>query len=421
MEVKFYEDLLRRELVVAQGCTEPLALAYAGSLASHVLDEEPIKAILECSGNIIKNVRCVAVPNSEEFNGIKASVLLGVFGGDHTKGFECILNINDSAKNKAKEFIENDNIIVNNLISKEKLHIKLFLYGKENNCSIEIRRNHLNVVKIIKNNEIVFENNVEDIIEDKGCYVNYLSFDKIFEYTNTCDLKTISDIIEKQYEYNFDIAKSGFAGAYGVAIGKAIISTGNTLDNKIKAYTASASEARMCGCVKPVIINSGSGNQGLSTSVPVIVYAKENNISLEKTFRALVLANLLTIKQKYKIGTLSAFCGVVSSCCSAGAAITYLAGGNKEQIKRTISNHLAIVPGIICDGAKASCGAKIAVCLDAALMSHHIAMQDHSYDSGDGILKESIDDTIDVVAQIGSNGMKETDEEIMKILLDERM
>ena len=208
-------------------------------------------------------------------------------------------------------------------------------------------------------------------------------------------------------------------GKYGVKIGSSILQYNNTLDGKIIAFTASASEARMCGCVKPVVINSGSGNQGLSTSVPIIVYGKEKNIPIDDVYRALILANLLTVKQKYRIGALSAFCGVVSSCCSAGAGITYLAGGTKEQIKNTISNHLATVPGIICDGAKASCGAKIAVALSSALMSHHLAMNELAYSEGEGIIRQTIDETIDAVSQIGSSGMKETDDEIMKILLED--
>ncbi|MGN1295767.1 MAG: L-serine ammonia-lyase, iron-sulfur-dependent, subunit alpha, partial [Bacilli bacterium] len=217
---------------------------------------------------------------------------------------------------------------------------------------------------------------------------------------------------------NLEIAKAGIEGNYGVQIGKHILERDHTLDGKIIAYTSAASEARMCGCVKPVVINSGSGNQGLSTSLPVIIYGLENNYPKEEIYRALVFANLLTIKQKYRLGTLSAFCGVTSSCGAAGAALTYLCKGTKEQIKMTLNNHLAIIPGMICDGAKDSCSGKIFAALSSSLMSFHLAMANKSFQAGQGILKDTIDKTIDVVSCIGSEGMISTDDEIMKVLLD---
>lgn len=412
-----YIDILKSEMVVAMGCTEPLAVAYAGSLARHILGNKPTEVILKCSSNIIKNVRCVSVPNSAEFNGIKAAVLLGVFGGDYQKGFSCISSLSNENKEEAKNFINNGIINVDYSALPIKLHIALTIKDDKDEAFVEIKESHLNVCLVKRNNEILYSKEVQEHDDNKANYEELLSFDNIYDFACNIDLNRVLDIIVPQYNYNYDIAVKGLEGKYGVNIGKTIISTNNSLDGKIIAYTASASEARMCGCTKPVIINSGSGNQGLSTSVPIIVYGKEMDIPIDMIYRALVLANLLTIKQKYRIGALSAFCGVVSSCCSAGAGITFLAGGTKEQIKMTISNHLATVPGIICDGAKASCASKIAVSLYSALLSHHLAMNGLAYHDGDGILKSSIDDTIDAVADIGREGMKETDEEIMKILL----
>lgn len=420
MEKDFYVELLKKELVMAMGCTEPLALAYAGSLARHVLGKKAEQVNLECSNNIIKNVRCVAVPNSEEFNGIKASVLLGVFGGDYSKGFGCIMEISQEAKEEAKKCIKENKINVKNLRSSCKLHIKLQLIADEDKVLVEIKDSHLNVTKVARNDEVLYESSTEATNAETSMYEKYLSFEKIYDYSNKVSLDDVKEIIMPQIKYNYDIAVFGLTANEGVSIGQTILANTNSIDGKIKAYTASASEARMCGCVKPVIINSGSGNQGLSTSVPVIVYAKENNIDEERLIRALVFANLLTIKQKYKIGALSAFCGIVSSCCSAGAAITYLAGGTPCQIQQAISTHLATVPGIICDGAKASCASKIATALDSALLAFHLAMENKGYGNCEGILKESIDQTIDIVAEIGRDGMQETDEEIMKILLDEK-
>lgn len=419
MEEKAYIDLLKSEMVIAMGCTEPLAVAYAGSLARYVLGEEPVFVELTCSSNIIKNVRCVHVPNSEEFNGIKASVLLGIFGGNYEKGFGCINELSGEAKAKAKNFMEQNLITVLHSHSNEKLHILVKLKGQNDNASVEIKESHLNVTLVTKNDKVLYyKENQEKIVDDTN-YEEMLSFDNIYDFANNVNLDDVRDLVSVQYKNNYDIACCGMEGKYGVKIGPSILQYNNSLDGKIIAYTASASEARMCGCVKPVVINSGSGNQGLSTSVPIIVYGKEKNIPIDFVYRALIFANLLTVKQKYKIGALSAFCGVVSSCCSAGAGITYLAGGTKEQIKNTISNHLATVPGIICDGAKASCGAKIAVALSSALMSHHLAMNDLAYSEGEGIIRETIDETIDAVSQIGSSGMKETDDEIMKILLED--
>lgn len=412
-----YIKILTSEMQIAMGCTEPLAVAYAGSVAANALGAEPVKVTLIASSNIIKNVRCVNVPNSVDFNGIKAAVLLGIFAGDHTKGFGCINIISEEAKLKAKKFIEDKRIEVENSTSKEKLHIIVKVFSEEHSSIVEIAQSHLNVVKIVYDNKVIFK---KDFVSEDDV-LNYsseaLSFDNIIEFANTVDLSKVNSILDPEYTYNLDIAQCGINGSYGLKIGETILKTNNTLDGKIIAYTAAASEARMCGCVKPVVINSGSGNQGLSSSVPVIIYGLENGISKDRIYRALLLSNLLTVKQKYKIGALSAFCGVVSSCCSAGAAITYLANGTNEQIKMTISNHLATVTGMICDGAKASCAAKIAASLQAALMSHHLAMNNYSYHDGEGILQDTIDDTIAAVAEIGSKGMIETDEEIMKILL----
>lgn len=415
MDEQKYIDILKKEMVIAMGCTEPLAVAYAGSLASFILGEKPVHCELVCSSNIIKNVRCVHVPNSEEFNGIKASALLGVFGGDYKKGFSCISTLTTEAKELAKQFIEEDRIDIKHSKLNEKLHIAVTLTGSNNSSFVDIRENHLNVVCVKRNKDVLFEKEYsEKKVDDLS---SYLTFDKIYEFSSNVELSKLEDLISLEYKNNYEIALCGMEGKYGVNIGKTILENNNSINGKLVAYTASASEARMCGCSKPVVINSGSGNQGLSTSVPIIVFGKENNIELEKIYRALILANLLTVKQKYRIGALSAFCGVVSSCCSAGAGITYLKGGTKEQIEMTISNHLATVPGIICDGAKASCASKIAVSLYSALLASELAMNNLAYNDGEGILCNSIDATVDAVATIGSKGMKETDDEIMKLLL----
>ena len=411
----YYVELLKNELLVAQGCTEPLAVAYLGSVARHVLGTDPEEVFLECSNNIIKNVRCVSIPNAVDMQGIMACCMLGIYGGDHTQGYGSIKNITDEAKQRTKDAIDNQIIKVKNLVSEYKLHMKLKIMNGNNYAYVEIAGSHLNIIKVIRNDNVLYE---KEYIEKEVIYnKDALKFSNIFEFVNRFDISLLRDMMENQIECNMDIAKAGIDNNYGVGIGNILLEKENNVYDMIKAYTSAASEARMCGCVKPVVINSGSGNQGISTSVPVIVYAHFYKINRDTLISALVLANLLTIKQKYKIGPLSAFCGVVSSCCSASAAITYLAGGTSDQIKQAMKNHLAIVPGIICDGAKASCAAKIAICLESAILSHKLAINDTGYLSGIGIIKDTIDETIDVVSSIGHDGMRETDEEIMKNLL----
>lgn len=418
MEQELYIKLLKKELVEAKGCTEPLAIAYLSSVARSFLEEDPIEATLYCSSNIIKNARCAMVPGCKGFYGVYASCALGIFGGNSKLGFDCISKITDEQKNRACEFVEQKKIKLETLKTNCKLHLKIDLKGPKNNIYVEIKDYHLNVVKIKKNNNLIYENNSLKDNDSTDNYDDILAFDKIYEFVEKVDIKKVKPILEPQYIHNLEIANYSMSHPeFGLNIGKTILDNDKSVFGKIKAYTASASEARMCGCNMSVIINSGSGNQGLSSSLPVIIYAQENNIDAEKMYRALLLANLLTIAQKNKIGSLSAFCGAVSSCGSSGAAITYLANGTKEQVIKTLKNHLATVPGIICDGAKASCAAKISASLDSAIMAHRLALNNLCYANDEGILKDNVDETISIVSNIGRDGMSRTDEEIMKVLV----
>lgn len=407
-------NLLKDELVMAMGCTEPLALAYAGSLARHYLEEEPKKVYLEASTNIYKNVRAVTLPNKIELKGVKASTLLGVFGGDHTKGFACIDNVGDKYEKDIKNFIENNLIEVKYIQMIENLYINLTLYGENDEVNIKIKENHLNVVEISKNSEVLFKKKQQK--KEKEDLTDLLKFENIYEFSKNVDIKDIEDIIATQYKYNLDISLKGMDLDLGVSIGKMILKNNDSLWGKVKAYTASGSEARMCGSMMPVIINSGSGNQGLSSSVPIIIYGKEEKYELVDIYRALVFANLLTIKQKVGIGSLSAYCGIVASCGSAGAGITFLAGGTYEQLVMTMKNYLATVPGIICDGAKASCASKITTALDGAILAHQLAMENKQYEDNSGIIKEDIDETIEIISDIASKGMRQTDAKIIEHL-----
>jgi L-cysteine desulfidase len=416
---KFYL-IMKEEMVPATGCTEPIAIAYAAAKAREVLGAFPEKARILCSGNIIKNAKSVVVPNTGGLKGIEASALAGIIGGNAQYGMEVLSQMDETAARKAEALLGTGLCSVGMLKSDKVLHIIVEAASTVDSVTVEIQDFHTNIVKIEKNGCTVFEKPKSE----KSCTAaltdrSILSLDDIFHFAETVELALVRDLIEQQIEMNMAIAEEGLKGYYGVNIGAALLDCNpDDIFCKIKAYTASASEARMSGCSLPVITNSGSGNQGIASSVPVIVYARANRIAHERLLRALVLSNLLTIHQKTPIGRLSAFCGVVSASCSSGAAITYLAGGRLEQIKMTITNTLANVSGIVCDGAKPSCGIKIAASLDAAILAHVLAMRDKAYLPGDGIVKYDVEDTIVSVGRIAREGMKKTDEHILKIMLE---
>lgn len=409
--------VLREELIPAMGCTEPIALAYAAAKAREILGTAPERIAAKCSGNIIKNVRCVQIPNSCGMVGIEAAVALGAFGGDADLEMEVLESVTAEHRTMVHEFLRRGKCVVEYLDSDIPLHFVIEETAGQDEVAVEVRYSHTNLYSIQKNGTTLFHGNGEQIVSHRADR-SELTIDNIREFADDVELETINPIFDRQINCNMDIAYEGMSGEYGLGIGRVIRSSyAESVLTRMKAYAAAASEARMEGCSMPVIINSGSGNQGIASSVPVIVYARENNISQEKLYRALAFSSLLTIHQKEYIGKLSAFCGAVSASCASGAAITYLAGGTVEQIKSTIDNTLANISGIICDGAKASCAAKIATSLDAAMMAHYLAMQGKSYSAFTGILKEEADETISCVGYIGKVGMRETDREIIRMML----
>ena len=409
--------ILREELIPAMGCTEPIALAYAAAKARALLGTVPEHILAQCSGNMIKNVRCVQIPNSGGMIGIEAAVALGAFGGDADKGMEVLESVTQAHRDQVRTFLRGKGCRVEYLDSDIPLHFIITETAGTDTVTVEVRYSHTNLYSIQKNGETIYRaDGGQDA--DRRADRSQLTIDSIKEFADQVPLEDIKPIFDRQIRCNMDIAYEGMAGNYGLSIGRVIrASYAESPLTRMKAYAAAASEARMEGCDMPVIINSGSGNQGIASSVPVIVYARENNIPQEKLYRALAFSGLLTIHQKEFIGKLSAFCGAVSASCASGAAITYLAGGTVEQIKNTIDNTLANISGIICDGAKASCAAKIATSLDAAMMAHYLAMQGKSYSAFTGILKEEAEETISCVGYIGKVGMRETDKEIIRMML----
>ncbi|MBR4071690.1 MAG: serine dehydratase subunit alpha family protein [Clostridia bacterium] len=411
--------ILTEELIPAMGCTEPISLAFASARAREVLGSLPESITAYCSGNIIKNVRCVTIPNSGGMTGIETACALGAFGGDATRVMEVLEAVTPESREAAKAFIQDGHCEVEYLDSEIPLHFIIEMKAGSNSVLVEVRYSHINIVRIIRNGEDVFKSDVvieEALMADRSA----LSVENIKEFADTVDISLVKSMFDRQIQCNMDIAYEGMSGGYGLGIGQVIREAyPESVVTRMKAYAAAASEARMDGCDMPVIINSGSGNQGIASSVPVIVYAREKAIPKEKLYRALVFSGLLTIYQKEFIGKLSAFCGAVSASCAAGAAITYIDGGTVKQIKDTIDNTLADIPGVICDGAKTSCAAKIASALDAAMLAHSLAMRGKTYEAFTGILKEDAGETISCVGYIGKVGMKQTDKEIVRLMLEE--
>ncbi len=415
-----YISILQEEMVVALGCTEPIAIAYAAAKAREALGKFPESAMISCSGNIIKNAMGVVVPNIGGMKGIKASVIAGLIGGSADHELEVLSSVEPGHLKKIQELVDSDFCQIKQLDSDAPLHIIVSLKTGNDTSTTEIKHAHTNVYRITKNDQILFENIIDqDLYLGTMTNRDLLTVEGIFQFAERADIDEIKELLERQIAYNMAIAEEGLAGHYGVRIGKTLLQgMPDCTWTKSKAYTAAASEARMSGSIMPVVTNSGSGNQGITCSVPVIVYAREHNADHDALLRALVLSNLLTIHQKTKIGRLSAFCGAVSAGCAAGAAISYLAGGGIEEISRTVTNTLANIPGIICDGAKPSCAAKIASSVDAGIMAHLISMDGSAYEAGSGIIKENVEETISMVGSMASNGMADTDIEILRIMLE---
>lgn len=413
---KNFLAILEEELIPAMGCTEPIALAYAASRARSQLTAAPTAIVARCSGNMIKNVRCVSIPNSGGLIGIEAAVVLGAFAGDHTRGMEVLEGVTAERRGAAVAFLEGNGCTVEYLNSDIPLHFVIEMTDGTDTVSIEVRHSHMNVVSVVKNGEALFSGEEAAAVEcaDRSG----LDIAGMKQFADTVPLESIKRLLDRQIRCNMDIAYEGMSGEYGLNIGRTIRACyTDGVVTRMKAYAAAASEARMSGCDMPVIINSGSGNQGIASSVPVIVYAREKDIPQERLYRALAFSALLTIHQKDHIGKLSAFCGAVSASCAACAAVTYMVGGSVEQIKATIDNTLANIPGILCDGAKISCAAKIATSIDAAMMAHYLAMGGKAYEAFTGILKEEAEETISCVGYIGKIGMRETDREIVRLML----
>lgn len=422
MDAKLYDNfvkILKNELVPALGCTEPIAIAFAAAKATEVLGEFPDRIEMNCSGNIIKNVKGVTVPNSGGMRGIDVAAILGVVGGDASRDLEVLEGVTNADIEKTKELVEKKICTIRLVEGVANLYIEAIVKAGEHSAAVTIVSTHTNITKIVKDGEVLLDRPVEAKTEDAGIDKSQLTVKNILDFANCVDIKDIDEVIRRQVEMNTAISQEGLDNNYGAQIGKTLMHVwGRSVTTRACARAAAGSDARMGGCSLPVVINSGSGNQGMTVSLPVITYAEEWGISEEKMFRALVVSNLIAIHQKYYIGSLSAYCGAVSAACGAGAGITYLYGGTYEQVSLTIINTLGNVGGIVCDGAKSSCAAKIASSVDAALMAFNLSIQNKSFLPGEGIIKGDIEETIKSMGYIGRVGMRGTDTEILNIMID---
>ena len=415
-----YLDILAEELRPAMGCTEPIALAYAGAKGRELLGMLPERVEAYVSGNIIKNVKSVVVPNTGGLCGIAAAVCAGIVAGEAEKELQVISQVTKEQQEQLRQYLQTATVEIHPSDSELVFDIDLRLYREAEFVRVRIINHHTNLVYIEKNGDVLLQLPVaessEDRLTDKSC----LSIERIVEFADALDVRDVQELVGRQIEYNMAIAQEGLKGDWGANVGRVILSRqGTLLSKKAAAYAAAGSDARMSGCEMPVIILSGSGNQGITASVPVVVYAREMGVSEEALLRAVTLSDLVTVHQKTGIGRLSAFCGAISAGCGAGAAIAYLQGGGLYGVAHAVVNAIAILSGTVCDGAKPSCAAKIAAAVDAGILGCDMYLEHQQFYGGDGIVTKGADNTVSNVGRLAREGMRETDKTILKIMLNE--
>ena len=423
-------DLLHRELVCALGCTEPIALAYGASLATAALGEPVEHLHVSCSGNIVKNVKSVAVPNAEGLKGVEAAAILGMLGGSPDRRLEVLESVTHDDVLTARTLIADGFCTVELVADVPNLYIVVEATGAHHTASATLRDRHTNVVQLCRDSSCVTDPDLAAHLcstgDDLGCAdapsttkgSEFLTMENICAFAREVNLDDVRDLLERQITCNTAISREGLDGHWGSQVGRTILASRPAdVVTRMRARSAAGSDARMGGCSLPVVINSGSGNQGMTVSLPVIEYAETTRADHEDLLRALCISNLTALHLKHYIGSLSAFCGVVCAAAGAGAAVTFLAGGTDDQIGATIINTLANVGGIVCDGAKASCAAKIASSVDAAMLGHTMAMLDCGFSAGDGLVQDTVEATIMSMGYVGRVGMHSTDLEILNIMI----
>ena len=413
-------EILKEELVMALGCTEPIAIAYAAAKARQLLGGMPLHCTVHCSGNIVKNAMGVTVPNSGGLKGIDVAAALGIMGGNPDLELAVLEEITDEHRTQVRQLLKEHFCTCKLIENVSTLYIVVELAGEEHSAMVEIQNTHKNITRREKDG-VDCREHVGEVQEEqkKNGDRSLLTVDNILEFADAASLEEIEPIITPQIECNMAICKEGLEHPYGAEVGRILLenNAAPTVGLQARAYAAAGSDARMNGCPMPVVINSGSGNQGITVSVPVIIYAEDRNVPREKLLRSLVVANLIAVHQKSYIGSLSAYCGVVSAACGAACGICYMLDHPKSVLRDTITNTIATVGGMVCDGAKSSCAAKISTALQTALLGMKMGVHNRSFQPGEGLVKEDVEDTISNIGRMGRVGMKSTDNEILNIML----
>lgn len=416
-----YVRILEEELKPAMGCTEPIALAYAAARARQTLGCLPQRVLVAVSGNLMKNAKSVVVPNTGGLRGIETAVAAGMAAGDPERELEVISTVTYEGRAAIRAFLDAVTIQVERLETPAVLDLELTAQGGGDTVVVRITDQHTNIVSLKRNGQELWGKTAAKSHSPSGeqkADKGLLTVEKIVEFADCVVLDDVRPVLERQIEYNMAIARDGMEHEYGASIGRTLMEDGGSLKNKAKATAAAGADARMSGCERPVVINSGSGNQGITASVPVVVWAREGGFGEERMLRALVISNLLAIHQKAYIGVLSAYCGAVSAASAAAGGIAYLEGGGYDAVAHTVVNALAVTSGVICDGAKASCAGKIAVAVESGILGYQMYRQGHQFWGGDGIVARGVDNTIRNVGALARDGMKETDRKIVELMLE---
>ena len=417
-----YVAVLKRELVCAMGCTEPIAIAYCAAVARAALGALPERIEVEVSGNMVKNAKSVVVPNTDGRRGIGAATALGVLAGNEDAGLQVVAEVTPAQRRLLGAYLENTPIKILGANTGHMLDVAVSVWAGEHSARCRIADEHTNIVLVEKDGAVLKE---KELTQDAGLDENapdytLLTVEGICDFADTCDLADVEETLERQIACNKAIAMEGLKNDYGANIGKTLLAADpHSVRTRAKAWAAAGSDARMNGCEMPVVICSGSGNQGMTTSLPVIAYAEELGVSHEKLLRALLVSNLITIHEKTGIGRLSAYCGAVSAGAGAGCGIAYLQGGGVEAVSATIVNALAVTSGMVCDGAKSSCAAKIAVAVEMGIFGYEMYCRGQQFRGGDGLVREDVESSIANFGRLGRVGMKQTDEEIIKMMTEE--
>lgn len=423
MDQKLYQNhlaILKSELIVALGCTEPIAIAFAAAKARETLGQMPEHCVVRCSGNIIKNVKGVVVPKSQGMRGMDAAAALGIVGGDASQELAVLESVKDEDVETVRRLLAQDFCTCELAEGVENLYILISVSTASHSAEVEIKDYHNNITKVVKDGAVLYSKDEQSETENvKKGDKTLLNLKNILEFADCVQMEDIEETIGRQIAYNTAISEEGLKDPWGAQVGRTLVENSREEDIKVIAAAAAAagSDARMSGCSLPVVINSGSGNQGITITMPVVAYARRYQIPKEKMYAALCVANLVSIHQKKYIGSLSAYCGAVSAAAGAACGIAYMNGAGYDEISQTITNTICTAGGIVCDGAKSSCAAKIAASVTAALTGWQMASKQRVFQPGEGLVEENVEDTIANVGRMGREGMRSTDVEILNMML----